>query len=153
IGGISREFYRRLGAYYEHPEGEAWAFEPKVAERLFRDMLEEADVLHRTHQHLVRVHKTGSRIDAIEMSDGTIYRAKAFIDATYDGALPGIAGVEYHVGRESNPVYREMLNGIHVGHPNHNFRAFIDPYRVEGDPSSGLIPLVQDCAPGVPGEG
>ncbi|HEV7301148.1 MAG TPA: FAD-dependent oxidoreductase [Tepidisphaeraceae bacterium] len=153
IGGISREFYKRLGAYYEHPEGEAWAFEPKVAERIFRDMLDEADVQPRVDQHLVAVRKTGSRIDAIEMSDGTVYRASVFIDATYEGDLLAMAGVSYHVGREANTVYRETLNGIHFGHPNHNFRAFIDPYRVEGDPASGLIPLVQDAAPGEQGAG
>ena len=153
IGGIAREFYRRLGDYYENPDGEAWTFEPSVAGRVLREMLEEADVRLRVDQQLVRVHKTGGRIDAIEMSDGTVYRAKTFIDATYEGDLMAMAGVRYHVGREANSVYRETLNGIHFGHPNHNFRAWVDPYRVEGDPSSGLLPLVQDCAPGVQGEG
>ncbi len=87
------------------------------------------------------------------MSDGTVYRAKVFIDATYEGDLLAMAGVSYHVGRESNATYRETLNGIHFGHPNHNFKAWVDPYRVEGDPKSGLIPLVQDVEPGVPGQG
>lgn len=153
IGGISREFYRRLGAYYESPDGEAWLFEPSAAARIFRDMLEEADVLLRTNQQLVRVHKTGARIDAIEMSDGTVYQANVFIDCTYEGDLMALAGVEYHFGREANSVYRETLNGIHFGHPNHNFRAWVDPYRIEGDPNSGLIPLIQDVPPGVQGEG
>src|SRR5690606_7489433 len=64
-----------------------------------------------------------------------------------------LAGVEYHFGREANSVYRETLNGIHFGHPNHNFRAWVDPYRIESDPNSGLIPLIQDVPPGVQGEG
>src|SRR5690606_37795680 len=116
-------------------------------------MLEEADVLLRTNQQLVRVHKTGARIDAIEMSDGTVYQANVFIDCTYEGDLMALAGVEYHFGREANSVYRETLNGIHFGHPNHNFRAWFDPYRIESDPNSGLIPLIQDVPPGVQGEG
>jgi hypothetical protein len=153
IGGIAREFYRRLGAYYEHPDGEAWTFEPHVAAGIFRDMLAQADVPLCTHQQLMRVHKSGPRIDAIEMSDGTIYRARMFIDATYEGDLLAMAGVSYHVGREGNQVYRETLNGVHFGHPNHNFRAWVDPYRVEGDPASGLLPLVQDAAPLVQGHG
>lgn len=153
IGGIAREFYRRLGAYYELPEGEAWTFEPHVAGQIFSDLLDEAGVPIRVDQQLMRVHKAGNRIEAIEMSDGTVYRARTFIDATYEGDLLAMAGVSYHVGRESNRVYRETLNGVHFGHPNHNFRAYVDPYRVEGDPSSGLLPLVQDVPPGVQGDG
>src|SRR5882762_7050327 len=34
IGGVSREFYRRLGKYYRQEE--AWKFEPHVAEETFR---------------------------------------------------------------------------------------------------------------------
>lgn len=153
IGGISREFYRRLGSYYENPEGESWLFEPSAATRIFRDMLDEAGVRLITDQQLVRVHKTANRIDAIEMSDGTVCQAGAFIDCTYEGDLMAMAGVSYHYGREANSVYRETLNGIHYGHPNHNFRAWIDPYRTEGDPTSGLLPLIQDAAPGVQGDG
>src|SRR2546430_16709788 len=40
IGGVSREFYRRLGKYYGHDE--AWKFEPHVAEEMFRQMAKEA---------------------------------------------------------------------------------------------------------------
>lgn len=155
IGGISREFYRRLGSYYheESPDAEAWLFEPGAALRAFNDMLDEADVTLRTNQQLVRIHKTGSRIDAVEMSDGTIYHAAVFIDCTYEGDLMAMAGVSYHLGREANSVYRETLNGIHFGHANHNFYNWVDPYRTEGDPSSGLLPLIQDVRPGVQGEG
>ncbi len=151
IGGISREFYRRLGEYYETDE--SWTFEPHVAERVFLDMLEEAAVPVRYHQHLSRVFKDGPTIVAIEMTDGTIYRAQQFIDATYEGDLMARAGVHYHVGREDNSVYRETLNGVHFGHPNHNFKAWVDPYVVEGNPTSGLLPLVQDAAAGSQGQG
>jgi hypothetical protein len=151
IGGISREFYRRLGEYYE--QDEAWTFEPHVAERVFLDMLEAANVPIRYHQHLCRVHKDGTTITAIEMTDGTVYRAKAFIDATYEGDLMAMAGVSYHVGREDNSVYNETLNGVHFGHPNHNFKAWVDPHVVPGDATSGLLPLVQDASAGLQGQG
>ena len=151
IGGISREFYRRLGTYYE--QDEMWVFEPSVAERIYRDMLEEANVRVQHHQHLSKVLKDGNKIVAIEMTDGTVYRAKMFIDATYEGDLMAMAGVSYHVGREANRVYRETLNGVHFGHPNHSFRNWVDPYVIEGDPTSGLIPLVQDLPVGQQGDG
>lgn len=151
IGGISREFYRRLGEYYE--KDEAWTFEPSAAEQIFIDMLKEVHVAPRHHQHLVKVHKQGAHISAIEMSDGTLYRAKQFIDATYEGDLLAMAGVSYHVGREDNRVYHETLNGVHFGHPNHNFKAWVDPYVVEGNPASGLLPLIQNDASGIQGQG
>lgn len=151
IGGIAREVYRRLGSYY-HQE-EAWTFEPHVAEGIYLDMLKEVAVPVRYNQHLARVHKDGARIVAIEMTDGTVYRGKMFIDATYEGDLMAQAGVSYHVGREDNSVYRETLNGIHYGHPNHSFRAWVDPYIVPGQPTSGLLPLVQDCESGRQGQG
>src|SRR5690606_22670843 len=62
IGGISREFFRRLGAYYESPHGEAWRFWPGAAARIFRDKLGEDDVALRTNQQRVRVHKNRARI-------------------------------------------------------------------------------------------
>jgi ribulose 1,5-bisphosphate synthetase/thiazole synthase len=53
IGGLSREFYRRCGAYYGvHEE---WCFEPHVAERVFQEMLAEAAVPLRIRQFLARV--------------------------------------------------------------------------------------------------
>ncbi len=167
IGGISRDFYRRLGAYYfgqsipvptrranETPNlDEAWVFEPSVAEKVMQQMVADAGVEVFFDQHLVAVSKIGARIDEIEMEDGTRYRAKMFIDATYDGDLFAFAGVSYHVGRESNAVYDETLNGVFFGHPNHNFNRFVDPYRNPAKPDSGLLPSVFAGAPGRPGDG
>src|SRR5687767_189140 len=42
IGGLSRDFYRRVGAKYG--VAEEWTFEPKVAEQVFAEMIEEAKV-------------------------------------------------------------------------------------------------------------
>src|SRR5436305_14939445 len=41
IGGTSREFYQRLGKVYGKEE--AWTFEPHVAERLFGQMIADAN--------------------------------------------------------------------------------------------------------------
>ncbi|MFK7694851.1 FAD-dependent oxidoreductase [Paenibacillus sp. HJGM_3] len=155
IGGIAREFYRELGTIYggEEPDGAAWAFEPHVAERIFAAWMERAEVPVRFEQHLARVAKQGNRIVEMAMEDGTVYRGAMFLDATYEGDLFAKAGVSYTVGRESNSVYREILNGIQFGHPKHNFTAWVDPYMSEGKPDSGLLPGIMDVEPGVQGEG
>lgn len=155
IGGIAREFYRELGTIYggEEPDGVTWAFEPHVAEQIFTTWMEQAGVPVHFNQHLATVSKRGDRITELHMEDGTVYRGSMFVDASYEGDLFARAGVSYTVGRESNATYRETLNGIHFGHPSHNFKAWIDPYVVAGKPDSGLLPGVMDAEPGFQGQG
>jgi hypothetical protein len=151
IGGLSREFYRRLGARYQRPE--AWTFEPHVAESVFNELVGEADVPLFFEQRLLGVETEGDRITAVVMENGNVFRAGIFIDATYEGDLMAAAGVTYHAGRESNTVYGESLNGVHFGHPSHNFNVPVDPYVVTGDPSSGLLPGISAADPGRQGDG
>ena len=72
------------------------------------------------------------------------------MDATYEGDLMASAGVTYHVGRESTDTYDEKWNGVQTGvlHHGHHFKADISPYKVPGDPSSGLLPNVSGAEPG-----
>src|ERR1700761_5425816 len=42
IGGISREFFEKVGAHYGEPL--EWNFEPHVADQVFQEMLREARV-------------------------------------------------------------------------------------------------------------
>lgn len=155
IGGISREFYRALGAHYGSDEngGTHWLFEPKVASRIYKEWLERAGVDVYPERHLQRVDATGGRIRRIVMENGDAFEAGMFIDATYEGDLMAMAGVSYHVGREANEVYMETLNGVHFGHPNHNFKTWIDPYVVPGKPDSGLLRGVTDAEPKLQGQG
>jgi len=62
------------------------------------------------------------------------------------------AGVKYHVGREANAAYGETLNGVQVRN-THQFDRPVDPYVVEGDPKSGLLPGINPGDPGKQGEG
>src|SRR5438874_3083778 len=41
IGGLSREFYRRVGKEYD--KDESWVFEPHVAEKVLHDLINEAN--------------------------------------------------------------------------------------------------------------
>jgi hypothetical protein len=149
IGGMSREFYRRLGRFYG--QSEAWKFEPHAAAAVFGEIVGESGFKVFFNQRLAAVEKTGARIREIRMEDGTIFRAKMFIDATYEGDLMARAKVSYTFGREANAQYGETLNGIRANTPLHQFIVPVDPYLKPGDRSSGLLPFIQSDDPGVPG--
>ena len=151
IGGISREFYQRMGKHYGKKE--QWSFEPSVAENIFFQMVNDAGVPVYFHQRLASVKKDGPRIVEITMENGKIYRAKMFIDASYEGDLMARAGVSYTVGRESNSQYQETLDGIRPKTPKHQFIVAVDPYLKPDDSQSGLLPLIQPGDGGTPGEG
>ena len=149
IGGISREFYQRVRAYYtdedvwrqetrqeymdrsgrdlEPGQDAQWGFEPHAAEKIYHQMLEEAGVELVQDEFLVRtggggVVKDGERIRAIVTESGRTFRGRMFIDATYEGDLMAEAGVSYIVGREGNDTYGETLNGIQTRNTvNHVF--------------------------------
>ena len=53
-----------------------------------------------------RCKKDGARITEIAMENGNMFRAKMFIDSTYEGDLMAKAGVSYHVGREAESRLR-----------------------------------------------
>ena len=151
IQGMAREFYTRVGQKYG--AGATFAFEPHVAEAVFNEMAQQPGISIYTNQYLVSVSKQGQQLRAATMNNGNIFRAKMFIDASYEGDLMAKAGVSYTIGRESTSQYNENINGVCV--PNtggHQFgTANVSPYVVSGDSSSGLLPLVQSAASGAPG--
>lgn len=101
-GGIAREFYHRVGAEYGHKI--AWSFEPHVAESVFERMVEEAGVKLFREERLREdrgVKKKSRRIRRFLTEAGTVFAAKVFLDATYEGDLMAGAGVAYDVGEQS----------------------------------------------------
>jgi hypothetical protein len=151
IGGVAREFYQRVGTRYGRAE--SFNFEPHVAREVYESWLAEVDVQPHWNQRLASVTRSGQRITQIRMEDGTVYQAKMFIDATYEGDLMAMARVHFTFGREGTNVYGESLNGIRASTPKHQFEVKVDPYVVPGDPASGLLPLIQPGDGGIPGEG
>lgn len=142
IGGLSKEFFRELGKYYN--TAAQWTFEPKAAKYVFEKWLEDHEIEVVFNQHLERVNKENRKISEITMEDGTAYKGDFFIDCSYEGDLMAKSGVTYFVGRESNATYKETYNGIQFGHPHHQFKKWIDPYMNPEDPSSGLLPGITD---------
>ncbi len=141
IQGLSREFYTRLGAKYGGT-GARFNFEPKVAEQVFNEMAAQAGVPVYHFSRIASATMDGSRIREITMENGDIFRAKMFLDASYEGDLLKMAGVTYTVGREANSKYNETKNGIQRTTSGHQFNQEVDPYVIQGNPASGLLPGV-----------
>lgn len=110
IGGLSREFFERVGKHYGKPI--EWYLEPHVAEQAFLEILAEAKVPVQYEHRLRAMQKDGGRIRAIELDNGAAFTAKMFIDASYEGDLMARAGVSYVIGRERRDQYGEPLAGV-----------------------------------------
>lgn len=182
IGGLARQFYHRLYLHYAQDSawkwqrkndygniGQStvaldtayktmWVFEPHVAEAVFEQLITEHKIIVHRDQWLDRsegaLKKKQNKILSFATLDGATYRAKMFIDASYEGDLMAAAGVSYRVGRESNAAYGERYNGVQKGifHHKHHFVEKIDPYKIAGEPASGLISEVSADAPGNNGD-
>ncbi|EDM37767.1 probable secreted protein-putative xanthan lyase related [Pedobacter sp. BAL39] len=168
IGGLAREFYHRVYLHYSRDsawvwqkrseygnKGQGtpaidgadrtmWIFEPHVAERIMEDFVRENKLVVYRNEWLDRknglIMKDGN-IKSMSTLSGKKFSAKVFIDATYEGDLMAAAKVSYHIGREANSQYGEQWNGVQKGvfQHDHHFKAAVDPYRIAGDKSSGLL--------------
>jgi len=153
--------------------GGAYAIEPHKAERLFDVMTFDAGVEVVRNARLATVRKEAARITELVLENGDLVRAKIFLDTTYEGDLMAKAGVTYTLEREGNAKYGETYNGIHYAEkyqprtrhlePGPHGRVPggqgvwdrdfpLDPYVKKGDPTSGLLPLIQEGEPGNPGD-
>ena len=171
FGGIALEFYRDVAKWYRDeshwtwqkrndylPDGQCsgtkgedsmWTFEPSAALAILegwekRDGLDirRGKRLDRTSGK-VKVKGEQRRIVSFFTEDGTEFRGKMFIDATYEGDLLAAAGVSYTVGREANAQYGETLSGCQrVLASSHQFEKGVSAYVKDGDSASGLLPGV-----------
>lgn len=173
IGGLAREFYHRIWLHYNEPsawewekqeafgnrgqgipamDGEnrtMWTFEPRVAEKVFEDLVRENNIIVYRDEWLDResgVKTENEKITSITTLSGKIFRGKVFMDATYEGDLMAAAGVSYAVGREGCEQYNEEWNGVQEGvyHHSHYFKTNISPYIIPDDPDSGLLSYISD---------
>lgn len=144
IGGLTLEFFKRLGAHYG--ESVSWTTEPHVAEDLLRTMLREAGVEVRFGQTLAAVDAEGTRLRLLRTRDGSMFTARVFVDASYEGDLLKASGASYVVGREGSDRYGESLAGRRELLPGHHqFRASVSPWR-----DGALLPFLTPQAKLVP---
>jgi len=177
IGGLSREFYHRVWLNYNDDaawnwqnqsdfgnkgqetvamDGEfrtMWLFEPHVAENVFENFVKENNIKVLRGEWLDRnkgVVKKEGKIISFSTLSGKVFKGKMFIDATYEGDLMAATGINFHVGREGNTKYNETFNGVQTGvfQHDHHFKSNISPYKIQDDPSSGLLPYISAEPPG-----
>lgn len=149
ITGLSRKFYRDLGEYYG--KFEQWTFAPTPAFELMNKYVREANINVVYNMRIVKSNVVKRQIRSITLEDAlapdntphmTVH-AKQFIDCTYEGDLMAKSGVSYFTGRESNDTFDETLNGVQL-FTGHQFPDGVDPYNIEGDPSSGYCWGISD---------
>ena len=151
IGGMSREFFERVGHHYNEPI--EWYFEPHVAEQVFHEMLGETKVVQITFARLrekagVTMHD--GNIVSIALTNGDVLRARVFVDTSYEGDLMNEARVKYTWGRESESQYNESIAGVRGRQrPDHHFNVPVSPWAAPGK----LLPEVQDLPRGPLGQG
>lgn len=182
VGGLSKEFYHRVYLHYKKDsswrqqkvseygnKGQGtramddasqtmWVFEPHVAERIYDNWVKEREIPVVRDEWLDRdggVTMKDGRITSFKTLSGREYHGRMFMDVTYEGDLMATAGVSYHVGREASATYGEEWNGVQTGvlHHAHYFKVPVDPYKVPGDPSSGLLARISAEDPGAKGAG
>lgn len=153
IGGIAREMFTKLELHYGREadfDNPHWysRFEPSVAERLIESMIvaePNITVIRKTRiAERDGVHKEGTEIKAVRLENGTSVEAGIFIDASIEGHLLHFAGISTESIREGNALYGETKNGIQIENDYRQFQVAVDPYVLPGDPSSGLLPTIQE---------
>lgn len=145
IGGISLEFFQRVGRHYGEPV--TWDFEPHVAEDVFKAMAREAGVRVFYRQRIKErggVSKRGSSVVEIISEKAQHFPARIFIDATYEGDLLAQGGVSFTWGREGRKQYDESFAGVREAdrYAHHRFEVPVSAYDARGK----LLPNV-DAGP------
>lgn len=138
IGGLSREFFQRVMDFYTKTYGPnspqvtaldytqdpktrgGYYFEPKIALKIFQEMLAEAKVTVRTKEQLHSVDAPAGAVRGLvtrhaQTGAETRYVGSIFVDGSYEGDLMAQAGVLYRVGREARAEYNESLAGLTEG--------------------------------------
>lgn len=155
--GLFDEWHRRIVKDYtergepapydpSRKDQSRWTYEPHVAMRVTRQMLDEAGVRVLTRQVLTSVEKSGARITGL-VTQQAKYHAKVFIDGTYEGDLMAAAGVSWTIGREGRDAFGESLAGKQFSKQTMEINGF----DAEGKP----LPLITatDAGPEAAGDG
>jgi len=147
IGGITRDFFVQAGRHYGLPV--TWQFEPSLGSAILRQWLRDHDVTPLLGDPAAGVELDGRAIRRVRCASGAVYEAKTFIDASYEGDLMALAGVDHIVGREGRDTYGESLAGRLEFSVHDQFWTPVNPY----DAAGNLLPLVGTGPSGTPGAG
>ncbi|MFA7473734.1 MAG: FAD-dependent oxidoreductase, partial [Spirosomataceae bacterium] len=147
IAGLFKEFTKRVLNWYVNKYGadsenvrkcrEGYYYEPSVAEEVFNDMIaEEPNITLLTGFQIEQAVANSGKVSEVtfrnrETGENQTWKAKAFVDATYEGDLYALAGAAYRLGRES----KEDFNEPHAGRIffDYNDNVFLEGSTGEGD--------------------
>ncbi|MCH7227390.1 FAD-dependent oxidoreductase [Haloferula sp. A504] len=153
--GLFHEWHLRIQQDYESrgielpydvrvKDQSEWSYEPHVASRVTLAMLDEAGVRLLTGRYLQSVEKSGPRITRLVTKQGS-FKARVFIDGSYEGDLMAAAGVSWRIGREGRGEFGETLAG-----KQYTKRVMeIDGFDANGQP----LPLITHTGDGEPEAG
>ena len=121
VMGLFHEWHSRIEEDYQSrgvklpyqvrvKDNSVWTYEPHVALRITRQMLDEARVLTLTGRRATSVTLDAARLTILHTTEGA-FRARVFIDATYEGDLLAMAGVSWTIGREGRREFDESYAG------------------------------------------
>jgi len=165
LGGTWLEFMNRVEAHYIDTYGpnsqqvkDCWQgafYEPKVAKKVFMEMIDEQENLELILKHRLisasteilegkKTRLTSIRLKDLENDQLKDVAARVFIDASYEGDLIAAAGCEYTVGSEGPEKYDESKATPKDWHVQcYNFRVTLTK-----DPENSIpIPKPDDYNP------
>jgi len=153
--GLFEEWHSRMEKDYRQRDVELpykvsekdnrpWTYEPHVAMRVTKAMLDEAGVRVLPGHGLKSVDKEGPRIRQI-VTNGGEFRAKVYVDASYEGDLLAAAGVSWTIGREGRAEFGESLAGRQYPKPKMAISGL--------DAAGKMLPLITTTDAGVAEEG
>jgi hypothetical protein len=149
---LTREFYSRVAAEYGKTIAQLgfsgaspFAHEPKVAAKVYREMLAEAGITPLRGLRCTRVQMLGTSIDSIEVAQvggaALTIRGRMFIDASYEcDLMMRLPGLSWTYGREANNTYGEQYNGVRA---LQGVQSSVSPHLIAGDLTSGLLPFIE----------
>jgi len=137
FGSLALEFlfeasYRSTGSKSK----KSFIWQSRIAEKVFLEMLEKANVEVRFSQLIDKASKINGNITELKTLGGEIYKGKVFVDCTYEGDLMAKAGVSYTVGREARSKYNESLSGVRYL----DKKIPVSPYDKKGNLLPGIMP-------------
>ena len=141
-GGIAQEFFDRV---------DGLTFSPSMAEAVFDGWAENASLIVVHHCQAVAAQKdpaTGCVLSLTTSNGGTV-AAKTWVDASYEGELMALAGVNFTVGRESRTQHNESIVGRLPAPPIWSCGCNWNLGEVNGvGPDGAPLPMVQREASG-----
>ncbi len=140
VGGLAREYFKKVGQHYGKTI--QWRFEPHVAGKILGEWLKEYSIPVVYSAALEQVNLQAGAIQEIT-AGGTKYKAKVFIDASYEGDLMARAGVPYRTGREAVSEYNEPSAGVHPFLDPQQFPVPVSAFGADGKvlPGVSAVPM------------